>query len=1021
MEKKYWKGVEELRNDAEFVRLKNDEFYEPLPIDELINKKAEDITVTPRRDFLKFLGFSVAAASLAACEAPVRKTIPYVIRPEQITPGIANYYASTYFDGYDYASLVVKTREGRPIKVEGNTLSSISKGRINARVQASVLSLYDNVRLRGPLMSGNAASWADVDKAIGEKLTAIAAKGGKIRILSSTVISPSTLRVIGDFSKKYPTTKHIQYDAISLSAMRQSNLDSFGVNGIPSYMFNKANVIVGIESDFLVNWISPIEYAAQYAETRKLDGGKKAMSRHIQLEAAMSVTGSNADVRIGVKPSQQGSAVVALYNAIASKSGASAISGGIEGELAVKIEKAAEELLANKGKSLVVCGINDIATQNIVNAINVMLDSYGNTIDLTTTCNLRQGNDAELAAFTDEMNKGEVSALLVYNCNPAYTLPDAKAFTDGMKRTELTVSFSDRPDETSLLCQFVCPDHHSLESWNDAEPKKGFYSISQPTISPLFNTRQFQETLLAWAGTPTLFHDYMKAGWSSMLPVGLSWEKFLQDGVLENTGTAAGKFTSSASLTAPAGGEKAGFELVIYEKVGLGNGLQANNPWLQELPDPISKITWDNYLAVSPKDAREKGWAQGNIVSIKSGNVSAKVPVVIQPGQTAGTVSLAVGYGRTAAGKTADKIGVNAYPFVTISGNSLRYSAPVEISKTVDEDYLFAATQTHHTMMGRAIVKETTLEEFIKNPNAGNEPELLEIKAGKDIKKERTENVTLWTEHEIGNHHWGLSIDLNSCIGCGACVVACTAENNVSVVGKDEVRRSREMHWMRIDRYYSSDADPKEHQSGDNALMEIPSDMPKVVYQPVMCQHCNHAPCETVCPVIATSHSSEGLNQMTYNRCVGTRYCANNCPYKVRRFNWFQYSDNAQFDFNTNNDLGKMVLNPDVVVRSRGVMEKCSMCVQRIQEGKLNAKKEGRQVKEGEVNTACAQTCPTQAITFGDYNRKDSAINTMWKPEERSYHLLGELNVQPNVFYQTKVRNVEEVAEVHTKGTEKHS
>ena len=1021
MEKKYWKGVEELRNDAEFVRLKNDEFYEPLPIDELINKKAEDITVTPRRDFLKFLGFSVAAASLAACEAPVRKTIPYVIRPEQITPGIANYYASTYFDGYDYASLVVKTREGRPIKVEGNTLSSISKGRINARVQASVLSLYDNVRLRGPLMSGNAASWADVDKAIGEKLTAIAAKGGKIRILSSTVISPSTLRVIGDFSKKYPTTKHIQYDAISLSAMRQSNLDSFGVNGIPSYMFNKANVIVGIESDFLVNWISPIEYAAQYAETRKLDGGKKAMSRHIQLEAAMSVTGSNADVRIGVKPSQQGSAVVALYNAIASKSGASAISGGIEGELAVKIEKAAEELLANKGKSLVVCGINDVATQNIVNAINVMLDSYGNTIDLTTTCNLRQGNDAELAAFTDEMNKGEVSALLVYNCNPAYTLPDAKAFTDGMKRTELTVSFSDRPDETSLLCQFVCPDHHSLESWNDAEPKKGFYSISQPTISPLFNTRQFQETLLAWAGTPTLFHDYMKAGWSSMLPVGLSWEKFLQDGVLENTGTAAGKFTSSASLTAPAGGEKAGFELVIYEKVGLGNGLQANNPWLQELPDPISKITWDNYLAVSPKDAREKGWAQGNIVSIKSGNVSAKVPVVIQPGQTAGTVSLAVGYGRTAAGKTADKIGVNAYPFVTISGNSLRYSAPVEISKTVDEDYLFAATQTHHTMMGRAIVKETTLEEFIKNPNAGNEPELLEIKAGKDIKKERTENVTLWTEHEIGNHHWGLSIDLNSCIGCGACVVACTAENNVSVVGKDEVRRSREMHWMRIDRYYSSDADPKEHQSGDNALMEIPSDMPKVVYQPVMCQHCNHAPCETVCPVIATSHSSEGLNQMTYNRCVGTRYCANNCPYKVRRFNWFQYSDNKDFDFNTNNDLGKMVLNPDVVVRSRGVMEKCSMCVQRIQEGKLNAKKEGRQVKEGEVNTACAQTCPTQAITFGDYNRKDSAINTMWKPEERSYHLLGELNVQPNVFYQTKVRNVEEVVEVHTKGTEKHS
>ena len=566
-------------------------------------------------------------------------------------------------------------------------------------------------------MNGNTASWFDADKAVREKLNSIAAKGGKIRILSSTVISPSTLRVIGDFTTKYPTTKHIQYDAISSSAIRQSNMDSFGVNGIPSYMFNKANVIVGIESDFLVNGISPIEYAAQYAETRKLDGGKKAMSRHFQLEAAMSVTGSNADVRIGVKPSEHGAAVVSLHNAIASKSGAAAIGGGIDGELAGRIEKVAEELLANKGKSLVVCGINDVAVQNIVNSINVMLDNYGNTIDLTTTCNLRQGNDAELATLVDEMNKGEVAGLLFYNCNPIYTLPDGKAFAEGMKRAELTVSFSDRPDETSVLCQFVCPDHHALESWNDAEPKKGFYSVCQPTIAPLFNTRQFQETLLAWTGAPAVFHDYMKASWSSMLPMGMSWEKFLQDGVLENTGATAGKFTSKATLTAPAVGEKAAFELVVYEKVGLGNGLQANNPWLQELPDPISKITWDNYLAVSPKDAREKGWSQGNVVAIKSGNVSAKVPVVIQPGQTPGTVSLAVGYGRTSAGKTADKIGVNAYPFVTMSANALRYSAPVEISKTVDDDYLFAATQTHHTMMGRAIVKETTLEEFIKNPN----------------------------------------------------------------------------------------------------------------------------------------------------------------------------------------------------------------------------------------------------------------------------------------------------------------
>ena len=1008
MEKKYWKGVEELRNDAEFVRLKNDEFYEPLPIDELINKKSEDITVTPRRDFLKFLGFSVAAASLAACEAPVRKTIPYLIRPDQITPGIANYYASSYFDGYDYASIVVKTREGRPIKIEGNSLSSVSKGKVNARVQAAVLSLYDNARLRGPMMGGSLASWADTDKAIGEKLASVAGKGGKIRILSSTIISPSTLRAIGDFSKKYPTTKHIQYDAISFSAMRQSNLESFGVNGLPSYKFNKANVIVGIEADFLVNWISPVEYAAQYAETRKLDGGKKEMSRHFQLESALTVTGSNADMRIGVKPSQQGAMIAALYNAVAAKTGGSSISGAnVEGENQKRIEMIAEALLANKGKSLVVCGINDVAIQNIVNSLNALLDNYGTTIDLTTTCNLRQGSDAEIATLLSEVNKGEVGAILIYNCNPAYTLPNGKAFADELKRVELSVYFGDRADETGSACQYICPDHHPLESWNDAEPKKGIYSVAQPTISPLFSTRSFGESILNWAGAPTDFHDYMKAGWASKLPVGMSWEKLLQDGVLETSSTTPSKFTSKASLSLPASSDKAGFEMVVYEKVGLGNGAQANNPWLQELPDPISKITWDNYLAVSPKDAREKGWSQGNMVSVKNGNASAKVPVVIQPGQTPGTVSLAVGYGRVGAGKTADKIGVNAYAFVAMVGNSLSYSGPVEISKTVDEDYKFAATQTHHTMMGREIVKETTLEDYIKEPNSGNEPELFEVKAGKDITKKPTEQVTLWNEFEFGDHHWGMSIDLNSCIGCGACVVACTAENNVSVVGKDEVMRSREMHWMRIDRYYSSDADPKEHEKGDLKLMEIPSDMPKVVFQPVMCQHCNHAPCETVCPVIATSHSSEGLNQMTYNRCVGTRYCANNCPYKVRRFNWFRYQDNAKFDFNMNNDLGKMVLNPDVVVRSRGVMEKCSMCVQRIQEGKLNAKKLGRPIKDGEINIACAQTCPTSAITFGDYKVQDSILNKMWKPEERSYHLLGELNVQPNVFYNTKVRNVE--------------
>ncbi len=1010
--RRYWKGVEELRNDAEFVRLKNNEFSEHLPLDEIINEKAADSSTTPRRDFLKFLGFSVAAASLAACEAPVRKTIPYLVKPEEITPGVANWYASSYHDGYDYCSILVKTREGRPIKIEGNTLSGVTKGGTNARVQASVLSLYDNARLQNPMADGGPSTWANVDSAIKAKLDEIAAQKGNIRILSSTVISPSTKKVIAEFSSKYPTTKHVTYDAVSFSAMKQANKESFGVDEIPSYNFDKANVIVAFDCDFLSSWISPIESARQYGITRKLNNGKKEMSRHIQFESALSLTGSNADKRIGVKPSMQGAAIANLYNAVAKHAGASTVNASSVGDFQKDIEETAKQLWENKGKSVVVCGINNVAIQNLVIGINSLLDSYGTTIDLDNANMLRQGNDAELASLLDEMSKGEVAGLFIYNCNPSYTLPNGTQFTDALKKVALSVSFADRADETASNCKYICPDHHQLESWGDAEPRKGFYSLSQPTIAPLFKTRQMQESLLAWSGNTSNYHDFIAQHWSSNILKGVSWNKALQDGVLESGAQASKNYKSSANLNAAAEAVSkmsgSGIEISIYEKTGIGNGQQANNPWLQELPDPVSKVTWDNYLAVSPKDAREKSWTQGNVVSVKANGVSVKAPVYIQPGQMPGTVSLALGYGRTKTGKVADNVGVNAYPLTSMQGGNISYSASgVEISKTTDEDYKLATTQSHHTMMGRAIVKETTLEEYIKNPNAGNEEELFSVRVGKEETKKPAAEVNLWNDFESGNHHWGMSIDLNSCIGCGACVVACTAENNVPVVGKQEVIRSREMHWIRIDRYFSSDFDPKEGEAGDIKKMENPSDMPKVVFQPVMCQHCAHAPCETVCPVIATSHSSEGMNQMIYNRCVGTRYCANNCPYKVRRFNWFRYADNAKFDFNMNNDLGKMVLNPDVVVRSRGVMEKCSLCVQRLQEGKLNAKREGRTVKEGEVNTACAQSCPTHAITFGDYKVKDSELNSMWKPQERSYHLLEELNVQPNVFYQTKVRNTE--------------
>lgn len=1019
MEKKYWKGIEELQNDPEFSRLKDNEFYELLPLRE----SDQQPDPTHRRDFLKYLGFGIAAASLAACTAPVKKAIPYLVKPEEITPGIPNYYASTFFDGHDYASVVVKTREGRPIKVESNELSKFGASGTNARTQASILGLYDNGRLQTPTVNKKVSEWSAIDSAIKQKLAEISGKQGKIRILSSTIISPTTKKAIADFTAKYPTTKHVQYDAISYSGMIKANQLSFGKAIIPSYRFDNASVIVGFECDFAGNWIAPAEYSRQYAVTRKLAKEKKSMSRHIQFEANMTMTGSCADNRYKLRPSEHGAALVSLYNMLAGVAGASTTNGNnppTGGDEA--LHKTATELWNNKGKALVVSGSNDVNDQVIVNAINTLLGSYDSTIDLDRACNLRQGNDEEMMELLREINANEVGALIIYNSNPAYTLPDGAGFAKALSKIELTVSLADREDETAKHCTYNCPDHHYLESWNDAEPVKGIYSTSQPTIQSLFNTRQAQQSLLMWAEAPvTDYHEYLRANWKQRTGgTDAGWMKALQDGVSDGpsvektTSSFAGNVNDAASKIA--GRKASGIDVVVYESAAMGNGVQCNNPWLLELPDPVSRICWDNYLSVSMAFAKAQGYKQGNVIEIKSGNVSVKGPVLIQPGMADQTVAIAAGYGRTGAGKAGNGVGVNAYPLTSLVNGSIQYfSTGASLNKTVDDDHKLTGTQTHHTLMGRNhdIVKETTLSAWQKDAKAGNEVEMFTTYKGKQPAKD----VDLWATPELPgfekpNHLWGMIIDLNSCVGCGSCVVACTAENNVPVVGKDEISRSREMHWIRIDRYYSSDADPVEHGKKDYDKMEEPSDNPQVVFQPMMCQHCNHAPCETVCPVAATPHSSEGLNMMAYNRCVGTRYCANNCPYKVRRFNWFKYSDNEQFDYNMNNPVGKMVLNPDVVVRSRGVMEKCSLCVQRIQYGKLEAKKNGRKVKEGEIKTACAQACPTNAITFGDYNASGSGFTKMAE-DERNYTVLEPLNTQPNIRYQVKVRNVEAKAGHH--------
>lgn len=1037
--RRYWKSLDDLNNTPEFIRKSQSEFQEEIPLDAFLEKRSQDTKGTPRRDFLKFLGFSVTAATLAACETPVNRAVPYLVKPEEVTLGISNWYASSFDDGHDYCSVLVKTREGRPIKIEGNKFSSFSGGATNARVQASVLSLYDNARLAGPLKNGNPSSWKEVDADITAKLDGIAKSGGNISILTGTITSPTLNKALADFAAKYPGTKVISYDAVSASAIRVAHQNAIGKAVLPALDFSKAEVIVSFGADFLGNWISPIQFAKQYGVNRKVTKAKQTMSRHYQFESILSLSGSNADYRVGIKPSQAGTAVLNLYNALAQKTGAATVSSKAT-PFDKTIAKAADDLLKAKGKSLVVCGSNDPSVQEVVIAINHLLGNYGTTLDTANPLNLRQGSDAEVLNLMRDLKDGKVGALIIHNCNPAYSLPASLGFNASIKKASLSVAISDRKDETAQLCQYVCPANHYLESWGDNSPQAGIYSIQQPVIRPLFDTRQFGESILRWSGSSMAYFDFLKENWQKqMFPAQSAessfesfWTKTLHDGNFSvslgapETIAPAGDLNKAAAQIAAnsTGGE---WEISFYEMISMGNGAQANNPWLMEMPDPISKVVWDNYVTMSPKQMAEKGYniihekeEPFNLIELTVNGVTVTAPVFPQPGQPEGTIGLGLGFGRTAAGKTADNIGSNAFALLGVKDNFIDFTSSKVSIKDTDQKYQLASTQTHHTMMGRDIVKETNLAAYKKDPKAGNNKVTISVSNGHEHKQVAPEKVDLWATNQHPGFEkpglfWNMAIDLNSCIGCGNCLISCQAENNVSVVGKEQVNMSRDMHWIRIDRYYSSETTKTNVPEGTGLIdmyqmMEIPSENPKVIFQPVMCQHCNHAPCETVCPVIATTHSNEGLNQMTYNRCVGTKYCANNCPYKVRRFNWFKYFDNSEFDYHMNNDLGKMVLNPDVTVRSRGVMEKCSLCIQRIQEGKLNAKKDGRSIKDGEIETACSQSCPTQAITFGNVNDTTSRVAVAVK-DERSYHVLEELAIQPSVYYLVKVRNTDEKTE----------
>ncbi len=1011
---RHWVGVDELNPsywaDEKIQERRGQEFYDkPVETIDLITKL--DTKGIARRDFLTIMGASMAMASFACARRPVHKIIPYVVKPEEITEGVANYYATTCPEtGY---GILAKVREGRPIKMEGNPDHPMSRGFLSARMQAHVLDLYDMDRAKEPkkVIRGkvsNAASWEALDNDVIAHLKSIAAGSGRVRILSGKVFSDSSQRLINEFLGGFSAGAHVQLEEAAAMDVAAGQLESYGSAVLPYYRFDKAEVVLSLGADFLG---SSEEYTADWSKTRKLDSKNARMSKLFVAETMMSVTGANADERMPVRPDGVLKIGAAIAAEVARKRGVSlpanissytidAVANDT-GIPAAKIMEAAQALVsAGSGKSLVVAGGISSKTadakglQAIANFLNSTLGNDGSTVDGNGQAMMKVGaNEATVSKLLNDMKSGAVDALIVWNTNPVYLLPKSSGFVEAMAKVPYIVAITDREDETAKLADVLMPDHHFLENWGDAQPRPGVVSLRQPCLAPISSTRAFEDTLLTWikGGVPArglaaataksaengTWHDYLKANWKETYAKGANFESFWENSLREGVLKMAPKAPSSRSFRASSlsavpsySPKKDGMVLALYAKTGMGDGARANNPWLQELPDPITTATWDNYLNLGPKAAEKLGIKADDVVEITVGGTTIALPVNILPGLHGDLATAAIGYGRTAVGHVGNGVGKDVKDFIGADG---AYSGQSIAIKKTGRRYQIALTQSHNLTENRPIINDITFKEFKENPGVSNhtDPHL------------RMEEVpSLWPKHKYPGYRWGMSIDLTACTGCGSCIIACQAENNIPVVGRENVRKSREMHWIRIDRYFAGGAEN-----------------PDVVFQPMLCQHCENAPCETVCPVLATVHDNEGLNAQVYNRCVGTRYCQNNCPYKVRRFNFFDHWKDYEGSMN-------LAWNPDVTVRTRGIMEKCTFCVQRIRDAKDKAKDEGRTVRDGELKTACQQTCPTEAIVFGNINDKEAEVSKL-KVEARAFRALEVLNTVPVVSYLTKVRNKE--------------
>jgi MoCo/4Fe-4S cofactor protein with predicted Tat translocation signal len=982
-QRSFWRALEERAEDPAFLEHLYNEF--PSEVEAITDPVA-------RRTFLKLMGASLALAGVTACtRQPPEQIVPYVRQPEEIIPGKPLFFATAMALGGVATGLLVESHEGRPTKIEGNPLHPSSLGASDVFAQAAILGLYDPDRSQTLTNLGEIRPWSAFLGAIRNAMTAqTPLKGAGVRILTESINSPTLAAQIRDVLARYPSAKWHQWDPASRDSARAGAKLAFGDYADTQYRLDRADVILALDADFLGCGPGSLRYAKDFSARRRPELGER-MNRLYAVETMPSMTGARADHRLPAKPSE----ILEVARAVAGRVGSGGTGGAGGAAVAPAVEKwidaVAKDLLAHRGTSLVIAGDHQPASVHaLAHAMNASLGNPGQTVVYTQAAEAEPVDQlASLRDLVADMNAGKVDVLLIVSGNPVYTAPIDLKFGDALGKVQLRAHLSLYDDETSALCHWQIPEAHFLETWSDARGHDGTASIVQPLIAPLYGGRSAHELVAALSDRPERSaYDLVREFWKVDPKDDSTWRRWLHDGVIPNTAypPKQSTITNQSAIRNPQSAMASGYEVAFRHDPSVLDGRFANNGWLQELPKPITKLTWDNAVLASPATAAkikaannpaytggEHGQIVSDVVELRFQGRTVRGPVFPVVGHPDDCVTLHLGYGRTRAGHTGTGAGFDANAIRT--ADLLWHAGGVEVVRTGDQ-YSLACTQYHHLMEGRGMVRAVSREEYARDPKSVHEKA-----AGNPEDETPPRTITLYPEYKYEGYKWGMAIDLNACIGCNACVVGCQAENNIAVIGKDQVLRGREMHWIRIDTYYRGEP---EH--------------PEMYFQPVPCMQCENAPCEPVCPVGATVHSHEGLNDMVYNRCVGTRYCSNNCPYKVRRFNYYLYQD-------WNTPSLKLGRNPDVTVRSRGVMEKCTYCVQRINAAKIETEKQDRRIKDGEIQTACQQACPADAIVFGDLNDPSSRVARL-QAEARNYALLGELNTRPRTTYLAAIRNV---------------